>query len=86
MKLAADRAFADPDKAARKLVELAKAVEPYMNQRVSIELINTPFLSAGGNPDDYRAGITRAIANGWLTKHESGVYVKFTQAGADLFA
>jgi hypothetical protein len=27
-----------------------------------------------------------AIAKGWLWKHESGTYVKFTQAGADLFA
>jgi hypothetical protein len=25
-------------------------------------------------------------ATGWLWKHESGTYVKFTQAGADLFA
>jgi len=49
-------------------------------------LINLPFLRAGGSPDEYRAGLERAIANGWLWQHESGVYVKFTQAGADLFA
>jgi hypothetical protein len=28
----------------------------------------------------------RAIEKGWLVLHESGTYVKFTQAGADLFA
>jgi hypothetical protein len=27
-----------------------------------------------------------AIERGWLWKHESGTYVKLTQAGADLFA
>jgi putative SOS response-associated peptidase YedK len=32
------------------------------------------------------AGIDRAIAKGWLIRHGSGVFVKFTQAGADLFA
>jgi hypothetical protein len=47
MKFATDHPFADPDVAARKLVE---------------------------------------IANGWLWRHESGLYVKFTATGADLFA
>jgi hypothetical protein len=28
----------------------------------------------------------RAIENGWLKMHESGTFVRFTQAGADLFA
>jgi hypothetical protein len=31
-------------------------------------------------------GGTRAIENGWLKLHESGTFVTFTQAGADLFA
>ena len=35
---------------------------------------------------EYRAGIERAIAKGWLWRHESGTYVKFTDAGAELFA
>jgi len=60
MKFAADRPFAEPEKAARKLIEIASTVEP--------------------------VGIARAIANGWLWRHESGVYVKFTPAGAELFA
>jgi hypothetical protein len=86
MKFAADRAFADADKAARKLLELANAVEPDRDQRIAIELINLPFLRTGGSVDEYRAGIERAIENGWLVRHESGTFVKFTQAGADLFA
>ncbi len=47
-QFAAGRPLADPEKAARKLVEIANAVEPYMDQRVLIELINGPFLKAGG--------------------------------------
>jgi hypothetical protein len=45
-----------------------------------------PFLAAGGSGDDFRAGIERAIARGWLSRHESGTYVKFTDSGAALFA
>ena len=39
-----------------------------------------------GSPDEYGAGLAYAIEKGWLWKHEFGTYVKFTQAGADLFA
>jgi len=38
---------------------------------------------AGSKP---RAGIARAIALGWLWRHASGTYVKFTDSGAALFA
>jgi hypothetical protein len=31
-------------------------------------------------------GLKFAIARGWLWMHESGTYVKFTEAGAELFA
>ena len=82
MKLTADRPFADPDKAARKLVELANTVETIMDGRVLIESINLSFLRGGGSPAEYRAGLDLAIAKGWLWKHESGTYLKFSQAGA----
>jgi hypothetical protein len=54
--------------------------------RIFIELINSAFLEAGGTPDQFRAALARAIALGWLSRHESGTYVRFTEAGADLFA
>jgi hypothetical protein len=41
---------------------------------------------AGGTAEQFRAGIQRAIDKGWLARHESGTYVKFTPAGAELFA
>jgi hypothetical protein len=45
-----------------------------------------PFSPPAGSPAEYRAGIERAIAKGWLWRHESGVYVRFTATGAELFA
>ena len=43
MKFVADRPFADP-RAARKLLELANAVEPVQDGRIYIEKINGPFI------------------------------------------
>jgi hypothetical protein len=78
--------FADPDAAARKLLELAHTAEAVQDGRIHIELINEPFLEAGGTPAEYRAGLDRAITKGWLWRHESGAFVLFTPAGAELFA
>jgi hypothetical protein len=87
MKFTTDRPYGDPEKAARKLVEIANAVEPAQDGRIFIELINWPFLSEHkGSPAEYKAGLELAIARGWLVLHESGTYVKFTAAGAELFA
>jgi hypothetical protein len=55
--------------------------------RIHIEKINAPFLyREGATPAEYKAGLALAIARGWLLLHESGTFVRFTQAGADLFA
>ena len=56
MKFAADRPLADPDQAAGKLVEIANESEAVQEGRIYIELINGPFLKAGGTPNEYRAG------------------------------
>ena len=87
MKYVAPRPFADLAVAARKLLEIANATEARQDGRIHIEKINGPFLfKEGGTPEEYGAALDYAIAKGWLWKHESGTYVKFTQAGADLFA
>jgi len=44
------------------------------------------LFTAKATPAEYKAGLDRAIAKRWLLMHESGTFVKFTQAGADLFA
>jgi hypothetical protein len=78
--------FANADTAARKLVEIANDVEAVQDGRIFIERVNAPFLAAGGNGTEFRAGIERAIALGWPWLHESGSYVKFTDSGAAIFA
>jgi hypothetical protein len=85
MKFVGPRPFADPDAAARKLIEIANSVEAVQDERIYIERVNEPFLAAGGSADQFRAAIARAIALGWLW-HESGTYVRFTDKGAELFA
>ena len=42
MKYAAERPYADPEKAARRILEIANAVEP-IQCRIHIEKINEPF-------------------------------------------
>jgi hypothetical protein len=87
MKFVEPRPYADPDAAARKIVELANAFEPVQDGRIYIEKINGPFLyELKGSQAEYKAGLDRAIERGWLVLHESGTYVKFTEAGAALFA
>jgi hypothetical protein len=86
MKFVEPSIFADLDVAARKLVEIANAVEAVRDSRIYIERVNGPFLEAGGTPDQFRAALARTIALGWLVRHESGTYVKFTPAGAEMFA
>ena len=62
-------------------------MEVVQDVRIYIELIIGPFLfREKGTPDEYKAGLDMAIERGWLTLHESGTFVRFTQAGADLFA
>ena len=87
MKFASDRAYSDPEKAARKLIEIANSVEAVQDGRIYIELINAPFLyEHKGSPAEYKAGLDLAITKGWLTLDRSGTFVKFTPSGAELFA
>jgi hypothetical protein len=47
MKFATDRPYTDPEKAARKLVEIANAIEPAHDGRIFIETVNAPSASRG---------------------------------------
>jgi hypothetical protein len=44
MQLTTDRPFADPEKAARRLMQHAHALEPIQDGRIYIEKINSSFL------------------------------------------
>jgi len=87
MKFVNTRPYADPDAAARKLLELANSIEPVQDGRIHIEKINWPMLhDLRATPAEYKAGLDYAIAKGWRWLHESGTYVELTDAGAALFA
>ena len=48
MKYADARPYADPEKAARKLLEIASTIEPVQDGRIYIELLNGAFLFSHG--------------------------------------
>ena len=67
MKFSPDRPYSDPEKAARKLLEIANAVEAVQDGRIHIEKINGPFLfRERATPAEYKAGLDLAIERGWL--------------------
>ncbi len=81
------RPYADPEKAARRIVEIASTIEPAQDGRIFVELINHPTLFRDkASPAEYGAGMKLAVERGWLVIHESGTFVRFTPTGADLFA
>lgn len=83
MKLAAERAFAAPEAAARKLVELAKTIEAVQDGRIHIEKLNAPFLyTLKATGSEFGAGIKHAVEKGWLELHESGTYVRLIGTSA----
>jgi hypothetical protein len=87
VKFATVRPYADPEVTARKLIEIANSVEALQDGRIYIELINSPMLfEHKASPAEYWAGLNFAIERGWLEYDRSGTFVRFTQAGADLFA
>jgi hypothetical protein len=65
MKFVADRPFADPEAAARKLMELANAVEPVQDGRIHIEKINGPFIyQLKGTPAEYKRVLSASSPTG----------------------
>jgi hypothetical protein len=77
MKHTAERPYADPDAAARKLVELAASVAAVQDGCIYIDRINGQFMiKLKGSGSEFGAGLRYAIERGWLSKHESGTYVK----------
>ena len=86
MKFAAGRPYSDPEKAARKIVEIANArgragrPDPHRVDQRAVPVREK------ATPDEYKAGLDLAIERGWLVLHESGTFVRFTQGSAELFA
>jgi len=82
MKHTEQRPYADPEAAARKLLELAANVAAVQDGRIYIERINAPFLfNLKGSGGEFGAGLKHAIERGWLQLHESGTYVRLLGPG-----
>lgn len=79
------RPFADPEKAACRLLEHARAFEPARQGWIDIEQLNHPFLFGDKATSlEYAAGLQYAVSQGWLELHETDAFVRFTAAGAAL--
>lgn len=71
----AARPYADPEAAARRLLEIANEVEAWQC-RIYIELINGPFLFRDrGTAAEFNAGLNWLLDRKELLMHESGAYV-----------
>jgi hypothetical protein len=58
----ADRPFADPEAAARKLIDIANANQSVQDGRIHIELLNLPFLRADGASRNTAPGLSARSA------------------------
>lgn len=87
MKLVTQRPFAEPEAAARQLVQFASSIEPVQDGRIHIEKINYPFLyTLKGSAKEFGAGIRYAVEKGWLELHESGTYLRLLTPSTDSLA
>ncbi|MEK9280969.1 MULTISPECIES: hypothetical protein [unclassified Bradyrhizobium] len=87
MKMTADRPYAKPEAAARRLLEICREVQPVQDGRLHIEKINYPFLFRDkGSPAEYRAGLDLLVERKILFMHESGTYVRILNGADSLLA
>lgn len=81
------RPYADPETAARKIMEIANGLGDVWDGRLFTEKLNWSMLhDFRATPAEWRAGIDRAVENGWLWAHESGTYYRLTSSGKELLA
>jgi hypothetical protein len=73
-KFVESRRFANPEAAARKLVEIARELTCAQGWAYT-GVTNTAFLRAGGNVAEYGAGITHGIAHGMFAIDSSGTRI-----------
>jgi hypothetical protein len=86
MKYVADRRYADPETSCPQAAGDRQQRRGGAGRSHLYREDQLPFLFVEATAAEYKAGLDLAIARGWLELHESGTYVRFTQAGADLFA
>ena len=64
-KFVADRPFADPDAAARKIVEIANDTDAVQDGRIYIEWVNAAFLAVGGRGAFAPGSSTQLLSAGY---------------------
>jgi hypothetical protein len=84
MKFAEDRPYADPEAAARRLLDIVRGsiVEselPYAYTGAT----NTMFTRAGGSIAEYSDGIAYATAQKWLKIDSSGTRITLLADGSE---
>jgi len=84
MKLTAERPFAKPEAAARKLLEIVLSYGIDVGQNTYTGVTFTAFLLVGGSVAEYTAGRDYAVAQGWFKIDRSGSRIILLQAGANL--
>lgn len=84
MKFVSDRPFADPDTAARKLLDIVRASIAESGLRHAYTgATNTAFTRAGGSIQEYSVGMKHAGAQKWLEIDKSGTRIVLLPDGAE---
>jgi hypothetical protein len=83
-KFIGDRPFADPEAAARKLLDIVRGfIEQSGLGRTYTGVTNRAFLEAGGSPAQYTAGVKYAAAQKWFEVDRSGTRITLLPDGAE---
>ena len=84
VKFVADRPFAEPEAAARKLLDIVRAsIAASGLPHAYTGVTNILFLRAGGALDDYAAGRDFATAQKWFEIDRSGTRIVLLSDGAE---
>jgi hypothetical protein len=84
MKYVTDRPFADPEAAARKLLDIVRgSINESGLPHAYIGATNTAFTRAGGSVEEYSVGTKHAAAQKWFEVDTSGTRIVLLADGAE---
>jgi hypothetical protein len=84
MKFAANRPYADPEAAARLLLDIVRgSIDESKLPYAYTGATNTAFTRAGGSIAEYTAGMAYTVAQKWLKIDSSGTRITILADGAE---
>lgn len=84
MKFVSDRPFADPEAAARKLLDIVRAsIAESGWPHAYTGATNSAFTDAGGSIQEYAAGMAYARERQWFRVDRSGTRIELLADGAE---